>query len=89
MSVPSDSPDDYMALRDIQVKRDYFLDKYGVKPEWAAFDLVPIIHVPEFGDLSAKTICENLKIRSQNDRALLDNAKDTIYTKGKPSFNVF
>lgn len=81
-SVPSDAPDDYAALHDVQKKKEYFLEKYKVKPEWAAFDPVPIINVPEFGDLSAVKACADLKIKSQNDRALLDQAKELVYTKG-------
>lgn len=82
-SVPSDAPDDYAALNDIQNKKDYFLEKFKVKPEWADFKPVPIINVPGFGDLSAVKACQDLKIKSQNDRKQLDEAKDLVYTKGK------
>lgn len=36
----------------------------------------------EFGDASAPAVCAELKIRSQNDRALLDEAKHRTYLKG-------
>lgn len=82
-SVPSDAPDDYAALRDVQSKKEYFQDKFHVNPEWAAsFKPVPIINIPEFGGLSAIKACDDLKVKSQNDRLLLDQAKDLVYTKG-------
>jgi len=81
-SVPSDAPDDYAALNDIQTKADYFLKTFNVKPEWAAFKPVPIINVPEFGDLSAIKACQQFKVKSQKDRQLLDQAKELVYTKG-------
>ena len=43
---------------------------------------VPIIDVPELGNLSAVTVCEQLKVASQNDRQKLDKAKDMTYLKG-------
>ena len=32
------------------------------------FDPVPIIDIPGFGDLSAVTVVDKLKIQSQNDK---------------------
>ena len=46
------------------------------------FDPVPIINIPEFGDLSAVTVCDKLKIQSQNDRDKLADAKEMVYLKG-------
>lgn len=43
---------------------------------------VPIINIPEFGDLSAIKACQDLKVKSQNDRLQLEQAKDLVYTKG-------
>ena len=43
---------------------------------------MPIIHIPDFGDLSAVKIVEDLKIKSQNDKELLKQAKDKVYLKG-------
>ncbi|KAJ0976260.1 hypothetical protein J5N97_018225 [Dioscorea zingiberensis] len=52
-SVPSDSPDDYMALKDLKSKPS-LRSKFGVKEEWVLpFEVVPIIHIPEFGDKAA------------------------------------
>lgn len=83
-SVPSDAPDDYAALNDIQTKADYFQKTFNVKPEWAAFKPVPIIDIPELGNLAAIKACQQFKVKSQKDRHQLDQAKDLVYTKGTP-----
>jgi leucyl-tRNA synthetase len=63
-SVPSDSPDDWAALRDLQTKA-VIREEYGVKEEWCVpFVPVPIINIPEFGDLSAVFLVDELKIKS-------------------------
>ncbi|GJM94152.1 hypothetical protein PR202_ga10770 [Eleusine coracana subsp. coracana] len=80
-SVPSDSPDDFMALRDPATK-PALRDKYGVKDECVPNDVVPIIHIPEFGLKSAEKVCLDLKIKSQNDREKLAEAKRMTYLKG-------
>jgi len=43
---------------------------------------IAIIDIPGYGDLAAKTVCEELKIQSQNDREKLADAKDRVYLKG-------
>ena len=81
-SVPSDSPDDFAALRDLKNKEP-FRQKYGIKDEMVLpFDPVPIIEIPGYGNLSAVTVCEKLKIQSQNDKDKLADAKDEVYLKG-------
>ena len=42
----------------------------------------PIIEVPDFGNLSAVTVYEKLKIQSQNDHVKLLEAKEMVYFKG-------
>ena len=50
-SVPSDSPDDFAALRDLKNKEP-FRSKYDVTDEMVLpFDPVPIINIPGYGDL--------------------------------------
>lgn len=43
---------------------------------------MPIIHIPDLGDLSAIVACDKMKVNSQNDRAQLDKAKELTYMKG-------
>jgi leucyl-tRNA synthetase len=81
-SVPSDSPDDFMALQDL-VTKPALRAKYGVKDEWVLpFKVIPIINIPEFGDNSAEKVCSDLKIKSQNDKEKLAEAKRMTYLKG-------
>ena len=45
----------------------------GVELEWVqGFDPIPLIDVPEMGDLCAKFAVEELKIQSHKDTAKLD-----------------
>lgn len=81
-SVPSDSPDDYAALVDLQ-KKQPFREKYGINDEMVLpFNPVPILEIPEFGKLSAVHVYEKLKIQSQNDKDKLTQAKEMVYLKG-------
>ncbi|KAK9291588.1 hypothetical protein L1049_019537 [Liquidambar formosana] len=81
-SVPSDAPDDFMALHDLKSK-PALRTKYGVKDEWVLpFEIVPIINIPEFGDKPAEKVCNDLKIRSQNEKEKLAEAKRLTYLKG-------
>jgi leucyl-tRNA synthetase len=81
-SVPSDSPDDFMALSDLKAKKA-LREKFGVLDEWVLpFDVVPCVRIPEFGDACAPIVCEQLKIQSQNDKAKLEEAKHRTYLKG-------
>ncbi|XP_074068796.1 leucine--tRNA ligase, cytoplasmic isoform X2 [Macrotis lagotis] len=81
-SVPSDSPDDIAAFRDLK-KKQALRAKYGIKDEMVMpFEPVPIIEIPGLGNLSAPHICDELKIQSQNDREKLAEAKEQLYLKG-------
>jgi leucyl-tRNA synthetase len=61
-SVPSDSPDDWAALRDLQTKKG-LREKYNIKDEWCMpFEPKPIINIPEFGNLTAVKLVDELKI---------------------------
>ncbi|XP_055613764.1 leucine--tRNA ligase, cytoplasmic-like, partial [Uranotaenia lowii] len=81
-SVPSDSPDDYAALVDLQ-KKQPFREKYGITDEMVLpFKPIPIIEVPGLGNLSAVTAYDQFKIQSQNDRDKLIEAKELVYLKG-------
>uniref|UniRef100_A0A6B2KWU0 leucine--tRNA ligase n=1 Tax=Arcella intermedia TaxID=1963864 RepID=A0A6B2KWU0_9EUKA len=81
-SVPSDSPDDYAAFRDLKLK-PALRQKYGIRNEQIdGFDLVPIIETPEFGKMAAVKVVDDLKIRSQNDYELLKEAHAKVYREG-------
>jgi len=43
---------------------------------------VPIISIEGYGTLAAPTVCERLKIQSQNDKEKLQQAKEEVYLKG-------
>ena len=81
-SCPSDAPDDWAALRDLQKKKE-FRAKFGVKEEWViGYEPVPIIKTSTYGDMAAIKLCETMKIVSQNDADKLKLAKDAAYLKG-------
>ena len=81
-SVPSDSPDDYMNIITLQKKPEY-RKKMHVEDEWVMpYELVEICEIPELGRRAAEVECEKLKIKSPNDRQLLDKAKEAVYTLG-------
>uniref|UniRef100_A0A182QC67 leucine--tRNA ligase n=1 Tax=Anopheles farauti TaxID=69004 RepID=A0A182QC67_9DIPT len=81
-SVPSDSPDDYAALVDLQ-KKQPFREKYGIADEMVLpYAPIPIIDVPGLGNLCAVYAYEKFKIQSQNDREKLTEAKELVYLKG-------
>ena len=80
-SVPSDSPDDFAALRDLKNKAA-FREKYGITDEMVLpFEPVPIIEVPGYGELSAVAACDKHKVQSQNDGDKLAKAKEEVYLK--------
>ena len=87
-SVPSDSPDDWAALRDLQTKEGIREDqpkkRFTVKEEWVKdFAPVRIINIPEYdGKMCAVELVEEFKIASQKDTALLKQAKDKAYKGG-------
>lgn len=73
--VPSNSPDDYMTIQDLKNKHEY----YGIDPEWVKYEPVPIINTKKYGNLIAKAICEEFKIRSPKDADQLAEAKVIAY----------
>ncbi|MFQ6120676.1 MAG: leucine--tRNA ligase, partial [Methanosarcinales archaeon] len=66
MSVPAHAPYDYLALRDLQKHTE-------IKP-------ISLIEVPEFGEYPAIEVCEELKVKDQNDPKAED-ATRLVYKK--------
>ena len=46
------------------------------------FTPVPIIEIPELGDLSAVYACDKMKVTSQNDKEQLEKAPEMTYLQG-------
>lgn len=81
-SVPSDTPDDFIALQEL-VKNQDFRVACGVKDEWVfPFEVIPIIDVPSFGNKSAEKVCFDLKMDSPDEKEKLAKAKEITYLKG-------
>ncbi|MFA5896421.1 MAG: leucine--tRNA ligase [Thermoplasmata archaeon] len=81
-SVPSDAPDDYVALRDLQ-QDEAQLDRYGLdKERIRAISPVSIIKTPGWGPLPAKEIVERMGIQHQGEKDKLAQAKAEVYKSG-------
>lgn len=82
VSVPSDAPDDYVALRDLQ-SDPKLRNKYNV-PEKLVMDVkvIPIIKTQGLGEIPGVDIVNKLKIKNQHDRNNLEKAKKIVYKKG-------
>lgn len=80
-SVPSDSPDDWIALQDLQ--RDATLcEKYGL--DYRTIEqirAIPILDTPDYGDMPAMRLCEEFGIRNQKDEKKLTEARKALYRK--------
>lgn len=55
---------------------------YGIKPEWAAIDPVPVLSTPTYGEMTAPALVKELKIQSQKDTKQLAEAKEIAYKEG-------
>jgi leucyl-tRNA synthetase len=83
MSVPSDSPDDWINHHTLFSKPDYRV-KLGLKDEWILpFAPVTILDVGgEMGENSAEFMCKKLKINGPKDATALEEAKKECYQAG-------
>ena len=81
-SVPSDSPDDYIALKDLKAETKKGTLKQTISDAVENIEPVEIIDTPGYGTLPAKTAVERLKIRSQKDKEKLDRAREEVYREG-------
>lgn len=81
-SVPSDAPDDYAGLEELR-RKPAFRAKFNIKDHMVLpYDIIPIINIPTLGTSVASSICSDLKIKSPNDKELLEQAKKIVYEKG-------
>ncbi len=80
-SVPSDSPDDWIALRDLQ--EDYKrCEEFGLDyNEIEEIRAIPILDTPDYGDMPAMKLCEEFGITSQKDEKKLTEARKALYRK--------
>ncbi|CAH8574826.1 unnamed protein product [Dicrocoelium dendriticum] len=79
ISVPSDSPDDCAVLRDL-LNKPTLRQKYGISEDMVVpFKPVEIIETPGFGHLAAVSVVDEMRIKSQNDTELLNEAKEKVY----------
>lgn len=78
-SVPSESADDLIALRDLQ-KDSARCKKYGLDFEKVkAIKPIPVLNTPEFGEMGAVFMLDKYKIKSQDQRDKLDKIKKELY----------
>ena len=81
-SVPSDSPDDWIALQDLQRDKE-LCNRLGIDQKLAlALRPIPIILSDDLGDMPAQKICEQLGVKSQQEREKLEEARALVYKKG-------
>ena len=78
-SVPSDSPDDLIALRDLQ-KDEAIIKRYKLNAEEIKkIKPIPVLNTPDYGSIAAEKMLEKFKITSQNQREKLEHAKKELY----------
>lgn len=82
-SVPSDSPDDYAALRDLREK-PLLRQKYSLTDDQVLpFQQLPVVQTEGYdGPFIAEILCQKYGVKSQNDRDGLSKAKAQAYKDG-------
>ncbi|MCD6591176.1 MAG: leucine--tRNA ligase, partial [Candidatus Aenigmarchaeota archaeon] len=81
-SVPSDAPDDYIGLRDLQTNEKECA-KFGLDCEKIKkIKPIPIIDSKDLGNLAAVKVVEEMGIKNQHEREKLERAKKLVYKKG-------
>lgn len=76
--VPSDSPDDFVTVRDLANKPEY----YNIEKDWVQTEIVPVIHTEKYGDKCAEYLVNEFKIQSPKDAVQLAQAKELAYKEG-------
>lgn len=78
-SVPSDSADDLIALKDLQ-KDEETCKKYGLDiGEVKKIKPIPILNTPGYGEIAAEEMLKKYNIESQNERGKLEKIKKELY----------
>lgn len=81
-SVPSDAPDDYIALKELK-ENEELCKRYGLNfEEVKKIEIIPIINTKEMGNMPAKKVVEEMGIKSQNEREALEKARKIVYKAG-------
>ncbi|MGC9210215.1 MAG: leucine--tRNA ligase [Acidilobus sp.] len=82
MSVPAHAPYDYQALVDLTRLQDDELAKMRLSPDLVKrLRPIKIIDVPDIRGVPAEEVVKRLKVKSQDDRDLLDKATKELYAK--------
>ncbi|MFT4326058.1 MAG: leucine--tRNA ligase [Candidatus Woesearchaeota archaeon] len=88
-SVPSDSADDLIALRNIQ-KDEETLKHFGLDVATIqAIEPIPVFDTPGYGNIPAQKFLDDYKVNSQNERDKLEKIKKDLYklTFNQATFN--
>ena len=76
MSVPAHSPDDYLALREVQ-ERAEGVTEYGIDPDRVrAIEPVPILAIEGYGEVPARDAVESAGVESSTDPRLEEITQD-------------
>lgn len=81
-SVPSDSPQDYIALTELKKNKEMFP---GIKLDSKIVDsikIIPIIETKKLGLLAGKKAVEIFRVKSQSETEKLEKAKELAYSEG-------
>ena len=78
-SVPSDAPDDWQGLADLQDSAA-LCEQWGLNHKYIKeIEPLAIIDSGEFGTVPAPALCQQMGVRDQHDRARLEKAKQQLY----------
>jgi len=79
-SVPSDSADDLIALRDLQ-KNDKLMKKYNLNPkEVKAIEPIEIFDTPGVKSNAAQHFLDKYNVKTQDERGKLEKIRKELYT---------
>ena len=81
MSVPSHAPYDWIGLKDL-MDNPTFLRKYGIEEkDLKKIKPISVVKTPGLGEHPALDLCEEMKIKNQNETKKLDKATNFLYKK--------